>query len=177
MSSTLSRRSLVALLALPGLALAKDQDATPRGPKPPKAIEGAGYRLVKDWDFRTAIRDGEAMRREFHTRYIYENGKLDRLKDEWQRYRDNDNHQFTPEGLALTAHAAMAQGGSRALQSIDAVALDGERCGHQRLAQHLPTEHARAADVAADAAKEVVLELLDLQQLDQFLDLGIHGSK
>lgn len=104
MSSTLSRRSLVALLALPALALAKDRDDAPRGPRPPKAIDGAGYRLVKDWDFRTAIRDGEAMRREFHTRYIYENGKLDRLKDEWQRYRDNDNHQFTPEGLALTAH-------------------------------------------------------------------------
>jgi len=69
----------------------------------PKAIDGQGYRLVKDWDFGKNIRDEAALRREFHTRYIYENGKLDRLKDEWQRYRDNENHVFDDGGLSLVA--------------------------------------------------------------------------
>ena len=55
----------------------------------------SGYRLVKDWDFGTTIRDQDALRREFHTRYIYGNGTLDHLNDEWSRYRDNDNHVFT----------------------------------------------------------------------------------
>ena len=72
-------------------------------PPVPKAIEGQGYRLVKDWDFGTTLRDVSAMKREFHTRFIYEDGKLDRLNDEWQRYRDNDNHQFDDGHLSLVA--------------------------------------------------------------------------
>lgn len=70
----------------------------------PKAIDGQGYKLVKDWDFGSRIRDDRALRQEFHTRYIYEGGKLDRLKDEWQRYRDNGNHQFVDGGLSLVAN-------------------------------------------------------------------------
>jgi glycosyltransferase involved in cell wall biosynthesis len=65
----------------------------------------AGYRLVKNWDFRTSIRDAASLRREFHTRYVYESGALDHLNDEWSRYRDSDNHVFTPQGLALVARA------------------------------------------------------------------------
>jgi beta-glucanase (GH16 family) len=63
----------------------------------------SGYRLVKDWDFTTVIRDPQALRREFFTRYIYADGSLDHLNDEWSRYRDRDNHVFTPQGLALVA--------------------------------------------------------------------------
>ncbi len=85
--------ALVSVLALPAAA------ETPV----PKAIEGQGYRLVKNWDFRSSIRDMAALKREFHTRFIYEDGKLDRLNDEWQRYRDNDNHQFEDGGLSLVA--------------------------------------------------------------------------
>lgn len=64
-----------------------------------------GYRKVQDWDFVSGIRDQAALRRQFFTRYIYDGGRLDHLNDEWSRYRDDDNHRFTPEGLALVAHA------------------------------------------------------------------------
>jgi Glycosyl hydrolases family 16 len=75
--------------------------------KPPTAPIGfsptSGYRLVKDWDFAARIRDDASLRREFHTRYVYANGSLDHLNDEWSRYRDRENHVFTPAGLALVA--------------------------------------------------------------------------
>ena len=69
----------------------------------PPAIQGKGYRLVKNWDFATGIRTLEALRSEFHTRYVYANGTLDTLNDEWQRYRDNNNHVFEDGALALVA--------------------------------------------------------------------------
>jgi beta-glucanase (GH16 family) len=70
----------------------------PRGFAP-----NSGYRLVKDWNFAAVVRDQQALRREFHTRYIYAGGSLDHLNDEWSRYRDRDNHVFTPGGLGLVA--------------------------------------------------------------------------
>jgi beta-glucanase (GH16 family) len=76
---------------------------TTSGTTEPAAIAGKGYRLVKNWDFETGIRGLEAMRLEFYTRYIYSNGQLDHLNDEWSRYRDNDNHVFEADGLALVA--------------------------------------------------------------------------
>jgi hypothetical protein len=63
----------------------------------------AGYRLIKNWDFKRAIRDDAALRSEFATRYIYEHGSLDHLNKEWSRYRDNQNHVFGPNGCALVA--------------------------------------------------------------------------
>lgn len=71
-------------------------------PEPP-AIRGKGYRLVKDWDFATTIREQRALRAEFFTRYMYNQGQLDFLNDEWTRYRDNDNHVFEQQALALVA--------------------------------------------------------------------------
>ncbi len=62
-----------------------------------------GYRLVKDWDFARVVRDDGALRHEFATRYIYANGSLDHLNDEWSRYCDRDNHVFTARGLSLVA--------------------------------------------------------------------------
>jgi|GEM_PF-961402 len=63
----------------------------------------SGYHLVKNWDFKAGIRDESSLRKEFFTRFVYANGALDHLNDEWSRYRDHGNHVFTPEGLALTA--------------------------------------------------------------------------
>ncbi|HXI57713.1 MAG TPA: glycoside hydrolase family 16 protein, partial [Polyangia bacterium] len=72
-------------------------------PAPLGVAPGSGYRLVKDWDFVATIRDEATLRREFHTRYVYADGSLDHLNDEWSRYRDRDNHVFTSDGLALVA--------------------------------------------------------------------------
>jgi len=69
----------------------------------PGPITGKGYKLVKNWDFGKTVTTREQMREEFFTRYIYENGKLDKLNDEWERYRDNDNHVFDGKSLKLTA--------------------------------------------------------------------------
>jgi beta-glucanase (GH16 family) len=72
---------------------------------------GNSYRLVKNWDFRGAIRDLATLREEFHTRYLYAGGTLDHLNDEWSRYRDHDNHVFTPGGLALVARLPQGAAG------------------------------------------------------------------
>lgn len=77
----------------------------PELPKLPEALRGQGYRLVKDWDFGRTVTNEAQLKSEFFTRYIYDNGKLDKLKDEWQRYRDNRNHVFENGLLALVARA------------------------------------------------------------------------
>ncbi len=81
--------------------------AAPRGPAnapaEPAPIAGRGYRLVHDWDFGATVTDERALREAFHTRYLYEDGRLDHLNDEWQRYRDDRNHEFVDGGLALVA--------------------------------------------------------------------------
>jgi beta-glucanase (GH16 family) len=68
-------------------------------------VIGGPYRLVRNWDFVNGIRDVDALRREFHTRYLYDDGRLDHLNDEWSRYRDHGNHVFTPHGLDLVARS------------------------------------------------------------------------
>ena len=74
---------------------------------PPAPIRGRGLRLVQDWDFARTVTDERRLRELFHTRYIYENGRLDTLNDEWQRYRDNANHVFRGDStLALVARIA-----------------------------------------------------------------------
>lgn len=69
----------------------------------PSPIAGKGYTLVKDWDFGENILDLQELRAEFHTRYIYANGTLDHLNDEWTRYRDKGNHEFGINSLKLIA--------------------------------------------------------------------------
>ena len=71
----------------------------------PAPVRGQGYRLVQNWDFANEIRDAEQLRSQFFTRYVYEGGTLDTLNDEWQRYRDHDNHVFEDGALALVARA------------------------------------------------------------------------
>jgi hypothetical protein len=70
----------------------------------PKALYGKGYKVVKNWDFGKTIKTDAQLRDEFFTRYIYNDGKLDTLNDEWERYRDNDNHRIEGSLLKLVAH-------------------------------------------------------------------------
>jgi beta-glucanase (GH16 family) len=59
--------------------------------------------MVRNWHFGHTIRTREDIHREFFTRFSYENNGLDHFNDEWQRYRDNDNHMITQAGLRLVA--------------------------------------------------------------------------
>lgn len=97
----MDRRSLLWLMAGPAVAAPAAPERRPLG-----ATRKSGYRLVKEWDFRGGIRSLDALRREFHTRYVWEQGQLDFVNDEWQRYRDRANHVFRDDGLALVARAA-----------------------------------------------------------------------
>jgi beta-glucanase (GH16 family) len=69
----------------------------------PALIKGKNFTLVKDWTFGVNITSLDQLRNEFFTRYVYAMGTLDTLNDEWQLYRDNDNHVLTPSGLDLVA--------------------------------------------------------------------------
>lgn len=86
------RLSFLLALLLPLLGAHAAQPAAVLLPPEPEPISGKGYRLVRDWDFGVNIRDEIELRQQFYTRYIYANGTLDHLNDEWQRYRDNANH-------------------------------------------------------------------------------------
>jgi beta-glucanase (GH16 family) len=73
--------------------------------EPPAPIAGKGYTLVKNWDFGANLKTLEAVFAEFYTRYVYDNGALDYLSgnQEWQRYREEGNHQLDGDALRLTA--------------------------------------------------------------------------
>jgi len=58
-----------------------------------------GYQLVFNDEFNGTTLD----RAKWHTRMIYNNGTTDRLHDEKQRYRDNDNHRVNNGVLSLVA--------------------------------------------------------------------------
>jgi beta-glucanase (GH16 family) len=95
---------------------------TPPGPTPPTpspsslvptpvVLQSAGYGLVRDYDFGSNIQNYTQLREHFQTRYPYANWTVDTLNDEWERYRDNDNHRFVtaptdggPTRLQLVAH-------------------------------------------------------------------------
>ncbi|WP_165864375.1 glycoside hydrolase family 16 protein [Capsulimonas corticalis] len=79
--------------------------AKPKRVKEPAPIAGQRYHLVKNWDFGSAITNRAQLDAEFFTRFIYNDGKLDTLNDEWERYRDNNNHVFADGELKLTARA------------------------------------------------------------------------
>src|SRR5215471_4730119 len=51
--------------------------------------------------------------RKWWTRFIYDDGKLDFLNDEQQRYRENKNHVMTGQSLILTARKVAGDGGER----------------------------------------------------------------
>ncbi len=87
------------------LALAQTSQPTSR-PLRPKPIREKGYQLTMNWDFGVNIRNESELRREFYTRYIYSNGKLDYLNDEWQRYRDKPFDAAVPTGPFRAQHSA-----------------------------------------------------------------------
>lgn len=64
-----------------------------------------GYALIKNWDFGTNIRTIPELWREFHTRLVHDQGRLDYLvgNGEWQRYRDRTNHRIEDGVLKLIA--------------------------------------------------------------------------
>lgn len=100
-----------AVLAGPALTACAQSQPAPAAsggpePRPVAPVQESGYRLVKNWDFKTLIRDEAALRKEFFTRFIYDQGRQDHLNDEWSRYRDNGNHQFDDAGLSLVARVA-----------------------------------------------------------------------
>ncbi len=81
------------------------EDAAPAtGSVPvPAPIEGKGYHLVKNWDFRSTVTTPEKLREEFFTRFVYNDGTMDHFNDEWERYGENKNHVFGTQGLNLVA--------------------------------------------------------------------------
>jgi hypothetical protein len=52
--------------------------------------------------------------------------------------------------------------------------LDRAARRHESLAEHLSTEHLRAADIATLAAEQVHLETLELEQADQVREQLVH---
>src|SRR5690606_6815869 len=60
-------------------------------------------------------------------------------------------------------------------QRVHGTPVDGAAHRAQRLPEHLPAEDAIAADIAALAAKQVLLESLELEQTKQVGKHGMHG--
>jgi beta-glucanase (GH16 family) len=93
------------LLAMPLACMAPRAFGQPVKSRKPLPIADRDFKLVKNWHFGHTVTDLAGMRAEFFTRFIYDDGKLDKLNDEWQRYRDNANHEFSEQGLSLVARA------------------------------------------------------------------------
>lgn len=93
-------------LALPAMAA-----TGPRAPMPRPMGASGDFHLVGDWTFGTGtdatVRDMAELSEHFHFRYIYDNGRLDRMPYEWSRhtsYPPGDAralHVFTPDALIL----------------------------------------------------------------------------
>ena len=73
--------------------------------KAPGPIQGKGYALVENWDFGATVKTRKQLDEQFYTRYIYNGGTLDTLNDEWERYRDDDNHVLNGHFLKIVARA------------------------------------------------------------------------
>ena len=95
----------------------------------PEPIRDKGYQLVQNWDFASTVTNDQQLRAAFHTRYIYDNGKLDKLNDEWQRFRDNNNHVFRDGMLVLVARPSAGAESSLASGKIDSGMLRSKWAG------------------------------------------------
>jgi beta-glucanase (GH16 family) len=96
------------LVASSVLALVLMDDALAAAPKTddvplPPPIAGTNYHLVKNWDFSKNVLGLDALHKDFYTRYAGSNGTCDHLGNEWERYRDNDNHEISGGALHLIA--------------------------------------------------------------------------
>lgn len=105
----------ILLISDPGIASdadAKSLDVSPADTAVPvpAPIAGKGYQLVKNWDFGLTVTNREKLFNEFYTRYVYNNGTMDFFNDEWERYRDNDNHVFKNNVLNLVARVTGTAG-------------------------------------------------------------------
>jgi len=103
-------KTLTFALILTGWLASQMRAAPIAKPKPaavpiPAPIQKQGYRLVQNWDFGVTIKTKKDLSDTFFTRYVYNNGQLDTLNDEWEHYRDNDNHVLQGGILKLVARA------------------------------------------------------------------------
>lgn len=101
------RRLILAALTVATVAFSAAVARTAPKVPVPAPIRGKGYTLVQDWDFGVNIKTLVQLRDQFYTRYVYDNGKCDTLSGngEWERYRDNDNHEIVGGDLLLIARA------------------------------------------------------------------------
>jgi beta-glucanase (GH16 family) len=108
-----------AFLVIASTGIAADPSPTPAASSPaaatatvpvPAPIAEKGYHLVKNWDFGSTIATKEQLTAEFYTRYVYGNGTCNHFNDEWQRFRDNNNHVFKDQVLNLTARVTGTAG-------------------------------------------------------------------
>jgi hypothetical protein len=100
----------------------------------PYGQQGA-FELVKDWTFGrdrdgATIQNREALDREFHYRYIYENGKLDGLKEYWSYHRDypdgDPRSLHVLDECALTLKGRIPEGGGLRARGIESGLLRGK---------------------------------------------------
>ena len=102
---------LLLTAAAPGLGARRTrQGAGRRAARFRRRSRGEGYRLVKNWDFGITVKTVADLRREFYTRFVYNGGRLDHLKGEWQRYGEDDNHRIEGNTLELVARLAAGSG-------------------------------------------------------------------
>ncbi|HZS82962.1 MAG TPA: glycoside hydrolase family 16 protein [Stellaceae bacterium] len=96
---------LLAIFAARSALAVPDQALRSVPPPVPPAIAHLGYHLVQNWDFGVTVTSLEALRRDFFTRFVYDRGTLDHLaaNGEWQRYRDDGNHEIKGGVLDLVA--------------------------------------------------------------------------
>jgi hypothetical protein len=73
--------------------------ATPRAEPPANMVIGGDWRIVLNENFSTSNID---MQR-WWTRFIYQDGYLDYLNDEWERFREDGNHVLDGSMCHLTA--------------------------------------------------------------------------
>ena len=90
---------LVVLSLSAGIACRAPRASEHAQPEPDSAQVPAGYVRV----FSDEFDERQLDTRKWWTRYIYDDGKLDFLNDEQQRYRETGNHVMTGYSLVLTA--------------------------------------------------------------------------
>jgi len=98
----LSRRRLLANLPLSAATVVSGHRFATSANQSAAATR-AKYRLVRDWSFGRTIKNHADLHREFFTRYRYDNNTLDHFQDEWERYREDQNHVFNSTGIELVA--------------------------------------------------------------------------
>ncbi len=72
--------------------------------------------------------------------------------------------------LVKDRHLGIARAQEIGVERMADAAFDRAAGGHQRLAQHLPAEHALHAVLGRDAAEDIVLDLLEIEQAEDFFD-------